>query len=598
MHDRITKPRAFTWMSLLTAALVAAVLAWTPRARAEAPSAAIVATLTAARASFGAADEVVVRLTLSNPSDATIGVLRWMTPADGIAGPLFTITRDGVAVPYLGKLVKRAAPTAADYVEVAAGASVAWDVTLSEAYDFAVSGDYAVTFDVTASQLYGNAADGAVATPRLVSGTITIAVAGRPRPGAALPRSARAFVGCSSGDQVAVTNARNAAIDYATYASDYLDAAIVDGHYTLWFGAYDGGRYATVANHFGNIQSLLAGNGASFDCSGTDCSDTWYAFVSPSDPTFTIHLCDVFWQIPTAGIDSRAGTLIHESSHFTTIAGTSDYAYGQSDAQLLALGNPSQAIMNADSHEYFAETSTPVAPVATPTVSATPNGHGFVPPDPDSAKCETTIAKNAGKLAACAATCQIKRAGAMLKGKAFDEDACEDGPDKSCRSAYDGAGAKLAPGLCPPCLDTTAQGTVADGVLSFIDGSNGASYCAGTVAFGGDDTGFVPPDKDTASCESGAAKNLQKLAGCVAKCQAKQVGAAIKGKAFDVEACKRAPAKSCRAAHDAASAKLLAKGLCPSCLDAGAQASAADAVMAAVEGRNAALYCAGSTPLP
>jgi peptidyl-Lys metalloendopeptidase len=32
-----------------------------------------------------------------------------------------------------------------------------------------------------------------------------------------------------------------------------------------------------------------------------------------------------------------------------------DYAYGQSAAKSLATSNPSNAIMNADSHEYFAE---------------------------------------------------------------------------------------------------------------------------------------------------------------------------------------------------------------------------------------------------
>lgn len=33
--------------------------------------------------------------------------------------------------------------------------------------------------------------------------------------------------------------------------------------------------------------------------------------------------------------DSRAGTLIHEASHFTTYGGTDDYAYGQTAAKAL-----------------------------------------------------------------------------------------------------------------------------------------------------------------------------------------------------------------------------------------------------------------------
>jgi peptidyl-Lys metalloendopeptidase len=42
-------------------------------------------------------------------------------------------------------------------------------------------------------------------------------------------------------------------------------------------------------------------------------------------------------------------------SHFTVVAGTSDYAYGQTAAKRLATSNPKKAINNADSHEYFAE---------------------------------------------------------------------------------------------------------------------------------------------------------------------------------------------------------------------------------------------------
>ena len=68
-----------------------------------------------------------------------------------------------------------------------------------------------------------------------------------------------------------------------------------------------------------------------------------------------IYLCGAFWNAPNTGTDSKAGTLIHESSHFTVNGGTSDWAYGQSDCKSLAISNPARAIDNADSHEYFAE---------------------------------------------------------------------------------------------------------------------------------------------------------------------------------------------------------------------------------------------------
>ena len=37
------------------------------------------------------------------------------------------------------------------------------------------------------------------------------------------------------------------------------------------------------------------------------------------------------------------------------VAGTQDYAYGQTACRNLAITNPTNATKNADSHEYFAE---------------------------------------------------------------------------------------------------------------------------------------------------------------------------------------------------------------------------------------------------
>ena len=39
----------------------------------------------------------------------------------------------------------------------------------------------------------------------------------------------------------------------------------------------------------------------------------------------------------------------------TVVAGTNDYAYGQTACKKLATKTPNKAINNADSHEYFAE---------------------------------------------------------------------------------------------------------------------------------------------------------------------------------------------------------------------------------------------------
>jgi len=79
--------------------------------------------------------------------------------------------------------------------------------------------------------------------------------------------------------------------------------------------------------------------------------------MSRSDPNTdgVVYLCGAFWYAPNTGTDSKAGTLIHESSHFTAHGGTRDWAYGQAACKNLAITYPDRAINNADSHEYFAE---------------------------------------------------------------------------------------------------------------------------------------------------------------------------------------------------------------------------------------------------
>ena len=62
-----------------------------------------------------------------------------------------------------------------------------------------------------------------------------------------------------------------------------------------------------------------------------------------------------FFELSDDGFESKAGTLIHETSHFTINGATDDYANDAVECMELARNNPSRAVMNADSHEYFAE---------------------------------------------------------------------------------------------------------------------------------------------------------------------------------------------------------------------------------------------------
>jgi len=80
-----------------------------------------------------------------------------------------------------------------------------------------------------------------------------------------------------------------------------------------------------------------------------------YAYVYPNDSTHQIYLGDAFKTAPLTGEDSQAGTLAHEMSHFSDIGGTKDNIYGATGALGLAKTDPTAALNNADSFEYYVE---------------------------------------------------------------------------------------------------------------------------------------------------------------------------------------------------------------------------------------------------
>lgn len=59
-----------------------------------------------------------------------------------------------------------------------------------------------------------------------------------------------------------------------------------------------------------------------------DTGDGGFAAVYPDDSSHIIYLGSEFWRAPLTGINSQAGTLIHEASHWEDVLGTDDHAYG------------------------------------------------------------------------------------------------------------------------------------------------------------------------------------------------------------------------------------------------------------------------------
>jgi peptidyl-Lys metalloendopeptidase len=328
----------------------------------------------AAASSIGAADDAILKVTYRNDSAEDLYLLRWQTALRGVEANLFDVRRDGQTVAYTGRLYKRAAPRAEDYVRIPAGGSASAEVDLSGVYDMSRTGEYAIRYRVDlqdALRVDGRKIAG-VAGLTLESNVVFLGIERDERAIAAvealaqLEEAARgsqvkslppSYVSCTSSRQSLLATALDNAQSISLAARDYLNNLPVaqrptDVAYDTWFGAYTSSRYATVQSHYTSIHSAFANQTFTFFC---DCTDSSYAFVYANRP-YEVHLCNAFWNAPALGIDSKAGTLVHENSHFTVVAGTQDYAYGTTACQNLANKNPKKAIANADSHEYFAET--------------------------------------------------------------------------------------------------------------------------------------------------------------------------------------------------------------------------------------------------
>lgn len=202
---------------------------------------------------------------------------------------------------------------------------------------------------------------------------------------------------------------------------------------------------------------------------------------------------------------------------------------------------------------------------------------GSFPSDKNVLKCEDGVAKAGTKFAGAVVKCHTKAADSAVAGKTFDEEACE----ATATTKYNGTVAKLT--NCPSCLD---PGAVRDNAETQLDTlANALIYCdSAGAAFGGDDAGFVPANKDNLKCADGAYKNLSKQVAGIVKCHTKQVDSLFKSKSFDEETCESTATSKAVAANGK-----LTK--CAPCL-AGALAGLPATAEAMLDSINGMTYCA------
>jgi peptidyl-Lys metalloendopeptidase len=311
-----------------------------------------------------------VEVTITNTSRKTVRLPKWQLPSEVERSNLFRISRDGKEVGFEGAMVKRGVPIAEDFAILRPGRSYRSIVALGSAYDLSKPGHYTVTY--AASLQYASLSGGTRlqqnnGAPMVAQGAPIQVVLDQP---ATLPSGGRirpvlpsnpvlsdvlgvTYVSCTA-NQIRLNNeAILTARTYTENAKGYLNSNATGARYTTWFGAYTSARYTTAQQHFATIDAAMdqTGGQVKINCG---CTGSEYAHVFKNDH-YQIYVCNAYWNAPLVGTDSKAGTLIHEMSHFTVVADTDDWAYGQTAASNLANTNPTNAVDNADSHEYFAE---------------------------------------------------------------------------------------------------------------------------------------------------------------------------------------------------------------------------------------------------
>ena len=331
------------------------------------------------RAEFVSHGDDLVEITLTNISGDSLSVLSWGTPFESvISHDIFdirsTVSGTQSRLVYKGRSAKRGSPLPEDFIILAAGESLQQFLSLSVYYDIPEQGEYSLRYAgpvlvdlpvgldhpdqnrTVKSAVINDGVDSQLQSTIVDSEVVILDLVPPPE-----TRAARvpAYFSCSAAQQSELVTALRASEVITTAARDGLvslvgDARLNSPRYRNWFGEYSSDRFDTVLDTFSRASAVIAEQQIEFDCS---CDEVGlFAYVFPSDP-YRIYPCPSFWEASVNGTDSRAGTILHELTHFPSILGTDDFEYGKTDVELLAVNNPGQAVTNADSYEYFAENS-------------------------------------------------------------------------------------------------------------------------------------------------------------------------------------------------------------------------------------------------
>lgn len=270
--------------------------------------------------------------------------------------PVFTVRdQDNRKIPYSGMFARFADDESTD-LSLAPGQSVSVEIDLADYYVLDQEGIYTVEWAYGESNqavtkianTYGDTHN--YRRMRGASATCASEVEVDKQFTSKITFSEQCCSGEYMGSRKSIVTAEGVVGGYLQARDTYecLESGACRDNFTKWFGGEHGNIDSTVTANFDQIQRQMR-EGFSVTCDPPGCASNVYAYVYPTDPTFTVYVCGLFWTIP----EERAETLTHEISHFNAVAATDDYQYGYSQCQDLARLNPTNARRNADNYCFM-----------------------------------------------------------------------------------------------------------------------------------------------------------------------------------------------------------------------------------------------------
>ncbi len=325
---------------------------------------------------------------ITNLTGKTLHILKWNTPLEGLISPCLDVKQGNKKIEYDGIMLKRGAPQAQDFYTLKPHQSVSNKVDITKAYGINKPGEVKVDFnpekfvyyaDEPLSKAVTASSDGfkkqkktsislniKPTSFKVVNATGKRLTAGevhrqaeqkkkKPKSKTIKAMSAMAAPGLLPCQLVGGTTAkkniaRNAHANGYALAKMALANLLNDPKYKQWFGAHTTTRFNKVKKNYQTVISKMETKTFTYNLTSEGCDSGVFAYTYKG--TFTIWFCSAFWNAADTGTDSRAGTVVHEHTHAT--AGTDDIQYGQQGCMQLAVSTPSNAVNNADTHEYYA----------------------------------------------------------------------------------------------------------------------------------------------------------------------------------------------------------------------------------------------------